>query len=334
MTKHSSITGGTPADSLLERAMDIYDFGAALRGDAAPKIDVPADAPLVMAPPPVAPFAAPMTALDTPTQHIPAQAAPALRPWSGPVRAIDRSTLIDAGFVLPDGPVSGISEEFRILKRELLDQLRERAATDATGNGGALLICSAHSGEGKTFCAVNLALSLAAEKDVDVLLVDADVANPSVLATLGLSSGTAEEVEAMPGLMDVLADPALAVEDCVIRTDIPSLAILPAGTQTNNDTEYLASARTQRLLASLTHGRPNRIVIFDSPPLLAASPAAVLAGHVAMALLVVRADRTSESALRDAATMLKGCGDVRLILNSISFSTGGRRFGNYYGRGK
>ncbi|MDF0543379.1 AAA family ATPase [Sphingobium sp. H39-3-25] len=329
MTKHSSITSGTPAETLLERAMDIYDFGAALRGDAAPKIDVPAGAPMVMAPPPAAPFAADMAGVD-----VPAQAAPALRAWSGPVRAIDRATLIDAGFVLPDGPVSGISEEFRILKRELLDQLRERAATDAACNGGALLVCSAHSGEGKTFCAVNLALSLAAEKDVDVLLVDADVANPSVLAALGLSAEGADDSGTTPGLMDVLADPALVVENVVIRTDIPSLAILPAGTQTNNDTEYLASARTQRLLASLVQGNPNRIVIFDSPPLLAASPAAVLAGHVAMALLVVRADRTSEAALRDAASMLKGCGDVRLILNSISFSTGGRRFGNYYGRGK
>ncbi|WP_336966343.1 AAA family ATPase [Sphingobium aquiterrae] len=314
MTKHSSIKDGTPAGSLLERATNIYDFGAALRGSAAPKIDVPADMPVVMPPPVAAPQ-------DGMAADAPESVTPALGPWPGPAEAIDRGALIEAGFVLPDGPVSGISEEFRILKRELLDQLRG----GKTANGGQLLVCSAHSGEGKTFCAVNLALSLAAEQDVEVLLVDADFANPSVLSALGLPGG--------PGLMDVLADPSLAVEDCVIRTDIPSLAVLPAGRQTNNDTEYLASARTQRLLASLTQGRSNRIVIFDSPPLLAASPAAALAGHADMALLVVRADRTSENALRDAASLLKGCGSVRLILNGITFSASGRRFGNYYGGG-
>lgn len=138
----------------------------------------------------------------------------------------------------------------------------------------------------------------------------------------------------MPGLMDALADPALAIEDCILRTDVPSLAILPAGQRSNNDTEYLSSARTELLLRSLTEGRPDRIILFDSPPLLAASPAAVLASHVAIALMVVRADTTSESALRDAAGMLKGGAQVQLLLNGVTFSASGRRFGNYYAKGE
>jgi protein-tyrosine kinase len=307
MSRHSPIKAG----SLLERATNIYDFGAALRGAAAPAIDVPRDA----AP---APAFVPETAFAGDEAPAP---RPMLRPWTGPMHPIDREALTEAGFVLPDGPVSGISEEFRIVKRQLLDQLGDGRLP----NAGRVLVCSAHSGEGKTFCAVNLALSLAAEKDVEVLLVDADFANPTVLTALGLPAG--------PGLMDVLADPSLHVEDVVIRTDIPSLAVLPAGQQTNNDTEYLASERTRQLLAALTEGRPHRIVIFDSPPLLAASPAAVLARHVAMALLVVRADRTSENALRDAASLLKGCPSVQLILNGIKFTASGRRFGSYYGKG-
>ena len=88
------------------------------------------------------------------------------------------------------------------------------------------------------------------------------------------------------------------------------------------------------LLRRLTEGRPDRIIIFDSPPLLAASPAAVLASHAAIALLVVRADKTSESALREAASMLKGGAQVQLLLNAVRFSSGARRFGSYYSKGE
>ena len=301
MNKHSSLSKG----SLIERATEIYDFGAALQGRAAPAVEVPVEAPL----PPVVEVAQPTAA------------ARELRApdWSGPVQGIDRIALTEGGFLLPDGPVTAMSEEFRLLKRDLLAQLGD----DPRGN--RILICSAHSGEGKSFCAINLALSLAAEKDREILLIDADFGKPTIPETLGLTSGH--------GLMDALADPSIAIENCVIRTDIPSLAVLPAGQRSNNDTEYLASACTEALLNRLTEGRPDRVILFDSPPLLAASAGAVLASHAAVALLVVRADQTSESALRDAAGMLKGAGQVQLLLNGVTFSASGRRFGSYYAKG-
>lgn len=302
MNQHSSIK---PKGSLLERAADIYDFGAALRGRAAPALDVPADLP--EPPPPVA--AAPEE-----------EAGPVRAPdWSGRPQPIDRDALAQAGYILPDEQATALSEEFRLLKRDLLSQLRDHP------RGNRVLLCSAHSGEGKTFCAINLALSLAAEKDREVLLIDADFGKPGIPEALGLTAG--------PGLMDAIADPSIAIEDIVLRTDIPSLSVLPAGERSNNDTEYLASARTETLLRRLTEGRPERIILFDSPPLLAASPAAVLAGHVAVALLIVRADRTAESALRDAAGMLKGGAQVQLLLNGVTYSPSGRRFGSYYAKG-
>lgn len=291
--------------SLLERAAGIYDFGEALRGRAAPAVDAGAV-------PPAPAFVAPAMPAFTPST------------WTGPIQPVDRLALAEAGFILPDGPVTAIGEEFRIVKRELLAIAAANAAVSPSGM--RILICSAHPGEGKTFCAVNLALSLAAEKDIEVLLVDADFANPSVLSQLGL--------EGSAGFMDALADPAVAVEECVIRTDIPALAVLPAGRQTNNDTEYLASSRMEMVLDRLAAGHPNRIILFDSPPLLAASPASVLAVHVGLALLVVRADRTPENALRDAAGLLKGCAQVQLLLNGVKFSASGRRFGTYYGKGE
>jgi protein-tyrosine kinase len=303
MNQHSSIKG---RGSLIERATEIYDFSAALKGRAAPAVDVPADTP-----PPVVPDAAPLDPVAAPAMRAPA--------WTGPVQPIDRDALAQGGFLLPEGPVTVMSEEFRLLKRDLLAQLRDNP------RGNRILVCSPNSGEGKSFCAINLALSLAAEKDHEILLVDADFGSPSIPASLGLDPG--------PGLMDALADPLIAIEDCIIRTDLRSLAVLPAGQRSNNDTEYLASARTQQLLARLTEGRPERILIFDSPPLLAASPAAVLASHAAIALLVAQADRTSESALREAVALLKGGAQVRLLLNAVRF-TSGRRFGHYQDKGE
>ncbi|MDO7835033.1 AAA family ATPase [Sphingobium sp. HBC34] len=308
MNQHTPIKG---RGSLIERATEIYDFNAALRGRAAPAVDLPADLP-------PAPAMSVDTAYQAPVAPVapPACRAPA---WTGPVQPIDRIALAEGGFIRPDGPVTAISEEFRLLKRDLLAQLRD----DARGN--RILVCSAHSGEGKSFCAINLALSLAAEKDREILLVDADFGKPGIPARLGLEAG--------PGLMDALTDPMIAIEDCVIRTDIASLSVLPAGQRSNNDTEYLASARTEILLKRLTEGRPERIIIFDSPPLLAASPAAVLASHAAIALLVVRADTTPESALRDAVGMLKGGAKVQLLLNAVRFQGSGRHFGSYYSKG-
>lgn len=305
MNQHSPIKGG----SLIERATEIYDFSAALRGRAAPAVEMPADAPPLAEPVAVAPASLP-----------PAPTGFRALPWTGPIQPIDRIALAEAGLLQPDGPVTAMSEEFRLLKRDLLAQLQDNK------RGNRILVCSPHSGDGKSFCAINLALSLAAEKDREILLIDADFGKPGIPAALGLDAG--------PGLMDALADPMVAIEDCVIRTDIPSLSILPAGQRSNADTEFLSSARTEQLLARLTEGRPDRILIFDSPPLLAASPAAVLASHVAIALLVVRADKTSEAAVRDAIGLLKGGAQVQLLLNAVRFTGGGRRFGSYYAKGE
>jgi exopolysaccharide/PEP-CTERM locus tyrosine autokinase len=239
--------------------------------------------------------------------------------------AIDRSHLVAMNFIDPDGPVTGLSEEFRIVKRQLLLAARGGKGVDVVEHGERILVCSANPNEGKTYCSINLALSMATEKDNRVLLVDADFAKPSVLRTLQIDSG--------PGLMDALADPSIDVEDFVIETDITGLSILPAGAQTNQDTEYLAATRTAEIIDQLTRNDPSRIIIFDSPPALAASPASVLALHVGQILMVVHADVTNDSALRDAISLLSGCEHIQLLLNQTKFSPTGRKFGNYYGYG-
>lgn len=306
----------TKPPSLLERAAKVYDFGAAMRANA-PQIDA------VSATPPPRPIAV------EPLRPVVVEVAPGAREamathtaaFRGRTAHVDRDDLREAGFILPDSPVSVLAEEFRIVKRQLL---LSATRGDQGGKERMILVCSAQPNDGKTFSAVNLALSMASEKDFEVLLVDADIAKPEVLSTLGLSSG--------PGLMDAVADPAIDVETCIIRTDIGNLHVLPAGRQTNEDTELLASDRTRAVVDQLA-SRPNRIVIFDSPPALAASAASVLALHVGQVVMVVRADKTSETELRDAVSLLNGCDDIQLLLNGTAYSGTNRKFGSYYGYG-
>lgn len=294
-------------DSLIERAAEIYDFGAALRsGPRAARVTDDAHEAVLSA----------TSMVHTPTPQF-APAHP--HSLSG---TINRELLRDNGFIIPDTPIGTLAEEFRLVKRQLL--LRAGAqAGDRLAKDRMILVCSAQPNEGKTFCAVNLALSLASERDSEVLLVDADVAKPQVLSTLGLANSG--------GLIDAIADPSLDVERLIIRTDIPKLSVLPAGKATNDDTELLSSARAAAIIAGLATANERRIVIIDSAPALAASPAAVLAHRVGRILMVVRADRTKESDLQEAIALLDGCNDISLLLNGASFFGTNRTYGSYYG---
>jgi protein-tyrosine kinase len=315
MNKYSSIKSG---GSLLERASEIYDFGAALRSGGPSLLPVTGTEPAISEP-------AVATSIEVAISPVQSAMRPQMPRANGRTAQINRERLRGLNFIDPDGPVTGLSEEFRIVKRQLLLSARGGKGFDALPHGERILVCSAHPNEGKTFCAINLALSMASEKDNRVLLVDADFAKPSVLKTMG--------IENSPGFMDALADPRVDAESYIIETDVVGLSILPAGAQTNQDTEYLAAARTAEIIDQLTHNDPSRIIIFDSPPALAASPASVLALHVGQTLMVVHADVTTDSALRDALSLLSGCDHVQLLLNRAKFSPTGRKFGNYYGYG-
>ncbi|WP_404370137.1 exopolysaccharide biosynthesis protein [Sphingomonas sp. MMS24-J45] len=292
--------------SLLERAAEVYDFAEHARARNAPV----AEQPVVQAP-----VAQPKVAAPAPVKIAP----------RGGVTAIDRGLLSARGIIVPGAPIDALTEEFRLVKRQLLTTARTIRRSDADLSR-TILVCSAQPNDGKTYCAVNLAISMAAERDVEVLLIDADFAKPDVMARLGLPEG--------PGLLDALADPKIDIERCVVRTDVPQLSLLPCGTKTTSDTELVASARTGALIAQLLAADPTRILIFDSPPVLAASPASVLANYAGQAMLVVRADRTGESDLREAVALLDGCEHVQLVLNAVAHAPGGRRFGSYYTQGE
>ncbi|MEG8017676.1 MULTISPECIES: AAA family ATPase [Sphingomonas] len=332
--------------SLLERAAKVYDFNAHARarniGADAPITPEPAEVPAAVAPvvEPAAPVvkpdvaARPLDVTESTFLAIPeALRAPVGDEFADDVyypeepddtARIDRGMLAANGMIVPGAPVGPLAEEFRLIKRQLLIASARIAESDSPDKARMILVCSARPEDGKTFCAINLALSIAAERDTEVLLVDADVAKPDIVNQLGLADS--------PGLLDALGDARIDVEDLVIHTDVPHLAILPAGTKTAMDTELLASARTRAVITRLLAANPRRIIIIDSPPALAASAASVLAMRVGQVMLVVRADRTPESELRAAVNILDGCEHIQLVLNAVSFVQGGARFGSYYGQ--
>jgi Mrp family chromosome partitioning ATPase len=302
--------------SLIERAAELYDFGAALRSPAPAPTPTPTPTPVaepVQAPEPV-PVAPPrlLRSIDT----------PAPRPRGAPsVAEINRDVLAANGLIVPEAQVTGLAEEFRLIKHQLLADIERSKKPEERRR--LVLLCSARPKAGKTFCAVNLALSLAGEKEGEVLLVEGDFLKPDALALLGIAGGA-------PGFVDALLDPKADPESFVIRTDVPGLSVLPAGARTNNVPELLASDRSREVLAKLVAGDRQRIVLFDSPPVLMASHATVLAGLVGRALVVVRADQTTEADLREAIGLLQGC-EISLILNGAGLT--GRKFGAYDGYG-
>lgn len=237
---------------------------------------------------------------------------------------IDLAKLKQNNFITPDADVTAMAEEFRLIKRSLI--LNAFAKGDgAIRNGNLILVTSTQPGEGKTFCAVNLALSIASERDVTVLLVDADTHKPEVLNSLG--------VEGNRGLVDVVADEHLDLGDCLMRTNVENLVLLPAGRQHNLTTELLASERMGLIIEEIAKRYPDRVVIFDSPPVLASSVASVLALHVGQVLFVVEAERTREPQLKEALSLVSSCQNINLLLNKSRFQGGDKKFGSYYGYG-
>ena len=253
------------------------------------------------------------------------------RSWLGRTRQqeLDFARLHDAGFVTPDAEWSEVAEQFRIIKRPLLLRAFDPGPTRAP-NANVLMVTSARPGEGKTFTACNLALSIARERDYSVLLVDADIRRPSVARVLGLSEGI--------GLTDLLDDPALDPGDAMIRAaNLRNLAVIPSGRPDHRSTELFASQRMSRLVQSFAARYRDRIVIIDTPPALATSEPSVISLCAGQALLVVEADRTSARAVRGALALIARCPSISLLLNKARPSLAGDEFGpgGYgYGYGK
>ena len=238
------------------------------------------------------------------------------------VQTINLARLHRMGVVSPDAEKSQIAEEFRIIKRPLIANAFGQG-TARVKNGNLIMVTSSLPGEGKSFCALNLAISMAMEMDRTVLLIDADVAKPRIPEYLG--------IHADKGLLDVLQDKDLKLSDVMIRTDIAKLTILPAGRTYKRATELLASAAMTRLVEDIGNRYPDRIILFDSPPLLATSESSVLATHMGQIVMVVEAEKTSQDAVREALSHIQSCEVVSMLLNKTTPTPGADYYYGYYG---
>jgi protein-tyrosine kinase len=236
---------------------------------------------------------------------------------------LDLSHLHAASIMTPDAPRSRLADEFRVIKRPLIENAARKGAA-AIRNGNLIIVTSALPGEGKSFTAANLAMSIAMEMDRTVLLVDADVARPSLPAMLGLPQ--------THGLLDLLLDDKLDVSDVLIKTNVETLSILTSGTPHKHATELLASEAMRRLLDEIAHRYSDRLIIFDSPPLLVTTEARVLASHMGQVLMVVQAEQTSSADVSQALSTIENCPVKLMMLNKGRAAAAGN-YGYGYGYG-
>lgn len=235
---------------------------------------------------------------------------------SSRIVTVDRDALRAAALMPSAEQERELADQYRGIKRPLI-----RAAFDE-GNPlqQIIMLASALPGDGKTFTCINLALSMAQEKDYIVLLVDGDVAKPHVSRVFG--------VQQEPGLLDVLADPSLGLESVILATDIPKLSILPAGRHRDSATELLASARMRQVMQDLASLNRRGLILVDSPPILLTSEARVLSTLVGQIVMVVKANHTPQQAVKDAIEIIGPGRNPKLVLNQADLSG---PMGYYYG---
>lgn len=232
--------------------------------------------------------------------------------------------LHERGMLVPNSTLPAeVRHEYRRIKRPLLSNAFGKSAS-LVDQGNLVMVTSAVPGEGKTYTAVNLALSMAQERDTTVLLVDCDVTKQGVSRMLGVE-------KRRPDFIDLLASDSMSVGDVLVKTDVPGLIMLPAGRPHEYITEMVASKRMQSVMDEFATRYNDRIVVFDAPPMLSTPESQVLAELVGQIVFVVEAGKTPFTIVQDALGMIPSEKAIGMVLNkSESVSNRGGYYYNYY----
>ncbi len=222
------------------------------------------------------------------------------------------------GLIISNNPTLQTAEEYRRIKRPLLANAFGKGAVQVE-RGSLIMVTAALPDEGKTAVSINLALSIALERNHTVLIVDADMTKHDVSRLYGLENS--------PGLTDILLDDDLNLNDLLTPTDFPGLTILPAGHGHAQAMELLASNKMEALMVELVDQNPNRVIIMDCPPMLATNEPQVLAHLIGQIVVVVEAGKTPQHVVQEAIATLDTAKPINLVLNK----TRGLRSGGYYG---
>jgi exopolysaccharide/PEP-CTERM locus tyrosine autokinase len=232
---------------------------------------------------------------------------------------LNMDALRNHGYLPEPGQDRQFADHYRRIKRPLID--RAMSGVTAVGEPRIIMITSALPGDGKTFTTINLALNMALERDISVLLVDCDVARRQVSDIVGLHDER--------GLLDALVDESLNVDSLVVQTNLGGLSILPAGRRVEATAELLSSNRMRQILANLCTRNPRRILLLDSPPLLITNEGRTLVRMAGQIVLVIRAGHTPRQAVQDAIALFDAQQTGGIILNQVQVSP----VDEYYGYG-
>ncbi len=276
-------------------------------------VDAAAAAPAASPPAPSAPA--------SPEVH--ASAIPKNK-FGRPELELDFERLRRLGFLVPGDPASRLSEEFQQVKRRLIANTAPGSTSHGQRPGNLIMVTSSMPGEGKTYTALNLAMSIAMEIDRTVLAIDSDILKSDLSRLFGAFNRT--------GLYDYLAHPDLDLSDIMLRTNVPTLSFMSAGTVRDGITERLASQAMVKLASELAARYSDRLIIFDAPPVLAMSGAAALAPLIGQVVLVVEAYKTARETLRRTLVALEHVQITGLVLNKIRHQAAGGNYGYGYGQ--
>lgn len=237
---------------------------------------------------------------------------------------LDETELIRRGLLAPLEQAIPVTDEFRRIKRPLIDNaFKHESVLDEHMN--LIMVASALPGAGKTFCSVNLAASISLERELNVLLVDADVAKPHISTAFGLAD--------RPGLIDILEDETMSIDDVLVRTDLNDIQVLPAGRKHSQSTELLASERMEAVMHELATRYTDRLIVMDSPPLLVTSEAQAVARQAGQIVLVIETGKTTNQEIHEALELLDQDKAINVILNKSVYSQAGGYYGGGYGYG-
>jgi exopolysaccharide/PEP-CTERM locus tyrosine autokinase len=239
--------------------------------------------------------------------------------------SVDLNALRIAGYMPETETERVLANQYRQIKGRLIRNAFPRVAPAIAATGtvkrSIIMVTSALPGDGKTFTSINLALSMARERDVSVLLVDADVLKPHVSRIFG--------VDEEQGLTNSLVDHSLSVESLIMSTNIRGFSVLPAGPPVENASELINSERMRQTLDGLCQADPRRIVLLDSPPLLITAESRTLLSLAGQVVLVVREGVTPRQAMIDAITLFDEKQVGGIVLNDARVAA----MQGYYGYG-
>jgi protein-tyrosine kinase len=233
---------------------------------------------------------------------------------------IDLKELQQMGLQVVGDDIETVSQQFRQIKRPVLHTAFGDGVAESR-NANVIMVTSALPKTGKTFCSFNLATSIARERDIGAVLVDADVLKPNISRVLG--------VDDRVGLIDYLLDESVTIDDILIGTDLHGIVAVPAGRQHEEATELLASRRMIEFVEQLSERFSARAIIVDTPPLLLTNEANVLAEHMGQIVMVVGAGESSQESVTEALGLLNRNKPINAILNKAR----GASFGSYEGDG-